>query len=187
MACSSNILSGLAAGCTPSMGGILEVYINHRDKVTGVTVASGSDAGAGKITAITLLESGSAPVEKFHKYEFKRNTANATSTYNIDPANGVNFVTTDLNLIFNRQETTKRIEITALALDDLAIIYKDANGAYWYMGKDEPVQATAASGETGTARADGNKYSITLQDNSLNLPYEILVGTGGVDLSQIVE
>ena len=171
MACSSNILSGLTAGCTPSMGGILEVYINHRDKVGELTF--GSEAQEGIITGITLAQSGSSSVEKFHQYQFKRNTANATSTYNIDPTQGVNFVTTDLNLVFSKQDTEKRVEITALALDDLVVIYKDANGKYWYMGKDEPVQATAAGGETGTARTDGNKYTITLQDNSLNLPYEV--------------
>ena len=41
------------------------------------------------------------------------------------------------------------------------------------MGKDEPVAATAAGADTGTNRTDGNKYTITLQDNSLQLPLEV--------------
>lgn len=165
MGCNSHTISGLAGSCESSMGGVLEVYINHRDNISGVEV-SGS-----KITGITLTTTES--VDKFQVYNFKRNTANATQTYNIDPANGVNFVTTDLNLVFSKQDTQKRVEITTLALDDLAVIYKDANQKYWYMGKDEPVQASAAGGETGTARTDGNRYTITLQDNSLELPYEV--------------
>jgi hypothetical protein len=70
-------------------------------------------------------------------------------------------------------ETVKRVEITALALGDLAVIVKDANGKYWYLGKDEPVNASAGDGQTGTARSDANRYTITLQDNSLQMPYEV--------------
>ena len=83
-------------------------------------------------------------------------------------------------------DTTKRVEIAALAQSELAVIVKDANGSYWYLGLDAPVKASAGDGLTGTARADRNGYSITLQDNSLDLPANILVGDGGVDLSTIV-
>jgi len=82
-------------------------------------------------------------------------------------------VTSDLLLQFNRMETSKRVEITALSLGDLAVIVKDANGKYWYLGKDEPVNASAGDGQTGTARGDANRYTITLQDESLEMPYEV--------------
>ena len=163
MACSLNTLAGIAGSCENSMCGIIEVYINHFDQVEEGTVTSD------KISAITLKASG----EKFHVYNFKRNTGSLTSTFTIDPANGVNFVTSDLTLVFAKQDTAKRIEISALALDDLVVIVKDANGRFWYLGYDEPVQASAATAQTGTARTDGNSYNITLQDTSLKLPYEV--------------
>ena len=47
--------------------------------------------------------------------------------------------------------------------------------------------ANAGDGQTGTAKTDANRYSITLEDNNTSFPKEILVGTGGVDLSTIVE
>lgn len=163
MACSLNTLAGIAGSCESNQGGIIEVYINHFDQVEEVTLTSD------KITTITLKASG----EKFHKYNFKRNTGSLTSTYTIDPANGVSFVTSDLSLVFAKQDTAKRIEISALALDDLVVIVKDANQKYWYLGYNEPVQASAATAQTGTARTDGNNYNITLQDTSLTLPYEV--------------
>ena len=70
-------------------------------------------------------------------------------------------------------ETQKRVEITALALGDLVCIVKDANGKYWYLGKDEPVNASAGDGQTGTARGDANRYTITLHDESREMPYEV--------------
>ena len=155
-------LSGLTRDCAANMGGILEVMIANADDVSGVTITEGI------ITAISMAASA-----KFKQYYFNKNTGNLTSTYNLDPASGVRYVTSELLLQFNRMETTKRVEMTALALGDLAVIVKDANGKYWYLGKDEPVNASASDGQTGTARGDANRYTITLQDNSLEMPYEV--------------
>lgn len=155
-------LSGLTRDCSSNMGGIVEALIANFDDVTGVTVSDGI------ITVISMASSA-----KFKRYSFAKNTGSLTSNYNIDAASGVKYVTSDLLLQFNRMETSKRVEITALALGDLAIIVKDANGKYWYLGKDEPVNASAGDGQTGTARGDANRYTITLQDESKEMPYEV--------------
>lgn len=144
------------------MGGIVEALIANHADVTAVTVT------AGKITAITMASSA-----KFHRYQLPRNTGSLSSNYTIDDTTGAKFVASDLVLQVNRMDTTKRIEISALAQGELAVIVKDANGAYWFLGKDAPVKASAGDGLTGTARADRNGYSITLQDNSLELPLEV--------------
>lgn len=144
------------------MGGILEVLIANADDVTGVTLSEGI------ISTISM-----ATTAKFKRYTFPKNTGSLTSTYNIDRASGVQYVSSELLLQFNRMETQKRVEITALALGDLVCIVKDANGKYWYLGKDEPVSASASDGQTGTARADANRYTITLLDESKEMPYEV--------------
>ena len=155
-------LSGLTRDCSSNMGGIVEALIANFDDVTGVTVSDGI------ISTISM-----ASAAKFKRYSFAKNTGSLTSNYNIDAASGVKYVTTDLLLQFNRMETAKRVEITALALGDLVVIVKDANGKYWYLGKDEPVNASAGDGQTGTARGDANRYTITLQDESKEMPYEV--------------
>ena len=136
---------------------------------TGWRVVSGGvTVTDNKVSAITLASSA-----KFKKYAFPRNTGSLTSNYTIDDAAGSKFVVSDLVLQFNRMETVKRIEITALAQGELAVIVKDANGKFWYLGKDEPVSATAGDGNTGSARSDGNRYTLTLQDVSATWPLEI--------------
>ena len=161
MACTQT-LAGLAKDCAANRGGIVEVYIANQADVTTVTVTSG------KISAITMAAS-----KKFKGYSFAKNTGNLTSNYTIDNNNGVKYVVSQLLLQFNRMETTKRTEMTALALGDLAVICKDANGVYWYLGYDEPVNASAGDGQTGTARSDANRYTLTLEDTSEALPYEV--------------
>ena len=163
MAC-SQVLNGIAADCQTNVGGIREIYIANYDDVSAVTL----DETSNMIKTITMVDTA-----KFKKYAFKKNTSSMTSTLNVDPANGINFVQTDLALVFAKQETVKRMEIAKLSLGELRVIVLDANGKYWFLGKEEFVSATAGTAETGTNRTDGNKYTITLSDYSASYPYEV--------------
>lgn len=172
MSC-TQILNGISVDCEPSMGGLRVVYIANHTDVTDFKVEDG------KIISITM-----ATDKKFKTYSFRRNTASMTSTLSVDPANGAS-VSTDVSLSFLKQDTLKRIEISALSIGELAMIVQDANGRYWFLGKDMPVMASAGGAESGTAYTDGNRYTITLQDNSKDYPYEI--DTDQVDIDSIVE
>lgn len=142
------------------MGGIAEAYIANYSAVTKPTLTGD------EITKITTSE-------KFKKYHFRKETSQFTSTLNKNVANGTSYVSTDIQLVFTRMETAKRLEIAALSLGELVVIVKDNNGKYWYFGYDEPVIASAGDAQSGTARADRNGYSITLQDNAATYPYEV--------------
>ena len=163
MSC-SQVLNGIAADCQTNVGGVREVYIANYGDVTTVEI----DDSSNMIKTITMAETA-----KFKKYAFKKNTSSMTSTLNVDPANGVNFVQTDLTVVFAKQETVKRMEIAKLSLGELRVIVKDANGKYWFLGQEEFVSATAGTAETGVNRTDGNKYTITLTDYSSSYPYEV--------------
>lgn len=154
--CSNQTIAGLCKDCEGSLGGIVSVYLaNWKENI--FTVTSG---------AVSAVDSATS----FYEYQFRKNTGSMTSTLNIDPANGVNFVSTDLVMLFSRMETKKRIEMAALSVGQLAGIVKDANGKYYALGVSEPLEASAGDGQTGTARTDGNRYSITLTDNQTSFP-----------------
>ena len=160
MSC-NQILSGLARDCATSMGGIVDILAANRDELGAIVM------GEDKVSSIKDGEG------KFKRYSFARNTGSMSSNYQINHENGTRFVETNVVVVFNRMETAKRVEMSALAQNDLVLIVHDANGKYWLLGKDEPVKATAGDGLTGTARADRNGYSMTFQDNSRELPYEV--------------
>lgn len=174
MACSQT-LSGLTNDCAANMGGISEVYLANKADVSEITITSD------KVTGITMASSA-----KFKKYSFRPNTSSMSSNYQVNVENGVHYVQTDLLMVFSRMETTKRVEVVAMAQGELIAIVKDANGVFWLLGEENPLLLSAGDGLTGTARTDRNGYSVTLQDNFSEMPHEILVGTGGVDLSAIV-
>lgn len=170
MACSIYSLSGLTLDCSVNKGGIKEVYITNYDEALlanfNARVASG-DTAATEIAVSALT--GSTWVH----YAFKRNTGSMTSTLNVDDAAGTNYVTTEVVLQFNRMETKKRIEMRALSLNELIVICVDSNSKAWLLGQNEPVVASAGTGQTGTQKSDGNYYQITLQANDDSYPFEV--------------
>lgn len=171
MACSNFTLGGYNTNdCSASKGGVLEVYIINYDAISSVDV----DETAGQITGFTMNTGSTAPADNdWHLYQMKRNTASYTSTLNVDETAGVNFVSTDVLIRFNKLNTTARIEMTALTLAETRVVVKDANGKYWLIGKDEPVVASAGSAQTGTQKSDGSYYELTLQGSDETYPLEL--------------
>lgn len=159
MACSIT-LKGIQKDCKHNIGGVRKIWIAAYTKGT-TTVDSG------KISAISN-------VADFKGYEFTKNTASMTSTLNKDLANGTSYVNTEVIVQFNRMETEKRLEVETLSIGDLQIIVLDNNGIYWFLGNDAPVEASAGTAQTGTAKSDGNFYNLTFTDESFEYPYEIL-------------
>lgn len=160
MSCTAYTLKGITNDCSTSKGGIREVYI--ADWAKDLFTVGASD------NTVTALKADT----QWYKYYIKRNTSSFVSTATIDQANGVNYVSTELNLVFTKQETAKRVEMSALLLNDVAVLVIDANGKAWCLGLNNPVNASAGTGESGTAATDGNKYTLTLTDESDTFPFE---------------
>ena len=157
-------LKGISLDCESSMGGIKAVYLANFEDVKGVTL----DTAGEKITGFTMTEG-----VKFKEYQFRKNTGSMNSTLTADESTGLNYVTTEVSLVFTKMETAKRIEMTALAQAQLAVIVLDSNGIYWYTTKDEYAAASAGTGETGTAKSDRNAYGLTLTSENNTYPFEI--------------
>lgn len=147
MSCST--LTAITKGCDNNIGGITAIYINDMDNITSTT--------EGTATWMIDAQAVSTPYEAF---EFRRNTGNFTEDSAIDLANGSSFVTGTITLMFHRREASKSkaIKILGEGQRDLAVIVKDANGKYWYFPM---AQLTAVAEGSGTAKADGSKYSVT--------------------------
>lgn len=163
MACNSYTLTGMNTICKEaSFGGIKEVLIAPYDDVASTAVASGTSL------LTPTMESG----KKFKQYKLLKSTGGLTSTLNTSETSA-SYFTNEVTLQFMKMETSKRIEIMALMMSACAVIVKDANDKYWYLGKDNYVECTAGSAQTGTAASDSNHYELTLTDTSSELPYEV--------------
>ena len=162
-------LEAIIKSCDNNTGGIYGIWINQQDEIASITPTDPS-AGAGwQITTINLQPS---PV-LFENYYIRRNTSSYTEEAAIDLINGSSYVTATINLLFQRREADKSraIKILGSGQQYLAVFIQDANDKYWYF---ENAQLSATGEGSGTARADGSKYSITLLAESEHLAYEVL-------------
>ena len=160
MACST--LTSILKGCDNNIGGITSIYINDQDSVDNNEI----------VLADWVITDFGALATQFVPFEFRRNTGMYTEEAAIDLVNGSSFITQTVTLIFHRREAakSKAIKILGEGQRDLALVVGDANGKYWYFPK---AQLTAVTEGSGTAKADGSKYSITLVSENENLAYEV--------------
>ena len=159
---SCEALQTITKSCANNTGGIRKIWLNEQDNVTAA-VPTGWE-----ITTLT-----SSPI--YTEFEINRNTGNYTEETASDLINGSTFVTQTITLMFNRRDKVKSEAINVLGAGQqyLSAIIQDANEVYWYF---ENLQLTATGEGSGTARADGSKYSVTLLAESEHLAYEIATG-----------
>jgi hypothetical protein len=161
MACAT--LQEILKGCDNNSGGIYTLLINQQDNITSIAT---SETGTAWMVDDIVFTS------PFIELEFKRNTGNYTEDGTIDLVNGSSYVTQTINLMFHRrdQEKSKAIKILGAGQQYLAAVVGDANGKFWYFPF---LQVTAYGEGSGTARADGSKYSLTLVAENPDLAYEV--------------
>jgi hypothetical protein len=149
MACS--LTQGYTLGCRDSVGGIKEIRFIEFALVTGIALSSGNVA-----TGITT--SGSA---KFWKYQLPKQTSQFTETVNPSTENGTLFYQQDLQVVLNKMDASLRNELLLLAQNRLIAIVLDRNGAYWMLGRNNGLELSAGTAQTGTAMGDRNGYDMT--------------------------
>ena len=158
---SCEALISIEKPCDSNTGGIRTVWICQQENVTAATVSG----GAWTVSTLTLTANANV-------YAINRNTGNYTEETAQDLLSGSTVVTQTITLMFNRRDKDKSEAIHVLGSGQqyLAVFVLDANGKYWYF---ENVQLTATGEGSGTARADGSKYSITLLSEADHLAYEV--------------
>lgn len=161
MACTFT-LTGIARDCEVNAGGIKRVLIASYADVLGLTETDGV------ITAVTL-DTG----KYFAEYYVRKGVASYTGTPQFNDDGDYTGEDGVLSLVFGRMSTAKRIEVDALSKQDLAVVFQDANGLWWYLGKDYPVTRNGGDTTTGTAQTDRNGYGIDLHSNDNGAPFEV--------------
>lgn len=148
MACA--LTSGYTLDCRDSIGGIVEIYFIEAGNVSSITEASG---------VVTTITKASGKV--FRKYEQDQDTAFFVENLNSNVQNGSLFYQQELTIVCNKMQTATRNELLLLNKNRLIAVAKDANGAYWLLGKTRFLHATAGNSGSGTASGDRNGYTFT--------------------------
>jgi hypothetical protein len=151
MACVS-FSGGIAKDCANNIGGLTKVYLTDFDNITGLTQSGGT------VSSITM-----AAMTDFYEFEFNRNSATFTEDLVKSVEAGSALFEQTLTLTIPRRDVTKRNTLSLLTQRDLAVIIKDSNGLYWYPGEVEGMYLSESTSTSGTAKADGSNYVLTLK------------------------
>jgi hypothetical protein len=148
------ISSGITKDCSNNVGGLKTIYITELENVDSYTLASPGS----HISAITM-----AVGAKFYEYQFNKNTSSFTEVQANNQQNGTELVTQTITLKFNRREQTKYNKIKLLGnFKDLAVIIKDSNDLYFFVGLTNGMNLTEINSATGVSKTDSNNYTLTL-------------------------
>lgn len=151
-------LTSILKSCDGNIGGIKALYLWDMEDQYTASPEFVADANTWSITALDITKNGSnLPVA----YQFIRNSSNYTEEYTIDLVNGSTFVTTTVTVNFSRREAAKSKSIKLLTEGQryLGALVLDSNGIYWLF---QDLQLSASTEGSGTAKADGSKYTVTL-------------------------
>jgi len=151
MACVS-FSGGIAKDCANNIGGLTKVYLTDLDNITSFTQSGGT------VSSITM-----AAMTDFYEFEFNRNSATFTEDLVKSVEAGSALFEQTLTLTIPRRDVTKRNTLSLLTQRDLAVIIKDSNGLYWYPGEVEGMYLSESTSTSGTAKADGSNYVLTLK------------------------
>jgi len=162
--CSS--LTSITKSCANNMGGIRQIWLWDMEDVASSTF------DAATTYTWTAYQLAGSPATLPEPYEFTRNSSNYVEDTAIDLVAGSSYVTQTLTLNFSRREALKSQAIKLLGEGQryLGALVLDSNGLYWLF---EELQLSATGEGSGTARADGSKYSVTLMAENLNLAGEV--------------
>ena len=159
MSCTSYTLKGMNAGCKDSVGGVAKIWLADKASVAWTVDAS---------THLATPDATSA----FKVYNLRRGAASMTSTLTVND-NAGSYFSTEVAINFLKMENAKRLEVMAMLMGQSTGVVKDNNGHYWAVGVENPLEGAAGTGETGTAAADANQYTVTISVDDAELPYEI--------------
>lgn len=175
---SCNCIEGIVKTCDNNIGGIKKVWFWDIEDQT----ALGEDLTGWTISALTI--SSGTCANPIQEYEFIRNASNYTEETLIDLANGSTYVNVTLNLIFTRREAVKSKSLKILSEGQryLGAIVLDNNGLYWLF---QDLQLSATGEGSGTAKADGSKYSVTLVGEVKDLAKEVSAANVATLLSSL--
>ena len=164
MAC-VNFSGGIAKDCENNIGGLTKLYLTDFDNIVSYTQSGGT------VSSITM-----ASASYFYEFEFNRNSATFTEDLVKSVEAGSALFEQTVTVTIPRRDVSKRNKLALLTQRDLACIIKDSNGLFWYPGQSEGIYLSESTSTSGTAKADGSNYVLTLKGFEVDRAYGVASG-----------
>ncbi len=162
MACA--IVSGYSLDCKDTVGGIKAFYVTSLSNVTTI-----SENASGYVTAITK-----ASGTKFFQYALEpRGQNNFTQNIQADATAGTVAIEQSLVANFVKLQYETQIKLENLIKNRTLIIVETKDGSYWLFGKQNGMEVTAGSGNSGQAMNEFQGYQLTFTGMEKDMANEV--------------
>lgn len=150
--------------CNEGTGGIKlgSVLIAQWDNITASTVT------AGVVTSLTQ-----AGATNFYRYQVRKKRAGDTTEFVNDHSTGTAVATSTFILELFKVSASKNVQLQLLMSKPLVIIYQDNNDVYHILGLNNGAEVTNVTRSIGKELTDMNGYTITVQHEDKDFPYEV--------------
>jgi hypothetical protein len=146
------ITNNVCKGCRDSVGGIKQVYI-VAGCVTGTTENADQEI-------LTVGATGGT----VYTFQVEKNTSNFVETIQASLENGTVVYNQLLSLVFLKLQQSTRNQIKLLAQNtDMKVFVETNDGTIFYLGEQFGLAINGGTAESGTAFADRNGYTITME------------------------
>jgi len=162
MACA--IVSTYALDCKDAVGGIKNIYVTELANITAV-----AENASGFVTAIT--KSGGS---KYYKYALLPRAKNDfTQNIMADPALGTVAYEQTINTNFTKLGYVSQLKFQTIIANRCSVIVETKSGQYFLFGKENGVEVSAGSGNSGAAMNEFNGYVLTFTGMEKALANEV--------------
>jgi hypothetical protein len=174
MACTTTIIS-ITTSCGSNLASIKKLWIGaFESAIFSFNYQMTNDEEVLDADGNPIIESVETAVlgsgaDKWVEFGFKKNTGEMTSEMTRSD-NGTYYFSNGCNLVFAKQDQSKRLALQSTASGECSMVILDSNGIYWLIGANDAVTATSLSATTGVSVGDNNQYTITLSADEAILP-----------------
>ena len=150
------ISSGVAIGCSDSIGGVKKIYVGGQSGYTSGYTYSTTGVTTGSVTGAT--DSGDV---SYYAFEMKRGVSSYVQTTTKNYENGTVYFEQVLTAVLNKMDAEKRNQLKLLSQNDtLQILVVDQNDNVYVMGQINFSYLSGGDANTGLALADRNGMTL---------------------------
>ena len=171
MACTLTLPNDITYACTDvAIGGIIELHIANRDDVLAGTILTKDDADR-KITNGTALDPADVTQISFNN----KDGFSVFSEVKTVSADGVVSTVPTVSVELPKMTTSKITALNDISKGgaELVAFVRTAAGTYHVVGLDYGLYAGTVDANSGTGRAEKNRFQLTLTGDEQGLSYGI--------------
>tara|TARA_R100000951_G_scaffold46200_1_gene39235 strand:+ start:2453 stop:2992 length:540 start_codon:yes stop_codon:yes gene_type:complete len=169
MACTVT-LSGITYGCDDlGIGGIVELHL--ASKAAALTAITTKDDATRVISAASAVNSSELAEIQFH---LKDGFSVFSEVKTVNPTGGFTTVPT-ISVELPKMDATKISALDQMSNGpkEMAAFVKTAAGTYHAVGLDHGIYVSTVDGNSGTGRAEKNRFQLTLTGEEDGLSYSM--------------